>query len=363
MKAGFRSNNLDPERAPLHGLGGGGLHAHLRHGRADGLLRRHRGRRRLRALGLEHGGDAPDPVDAGHRPAAVARRTSRWRCCRPSSTARFELADIRVIFTPQTDLAILNYIAHHIIRTGRVNQDFVDKHTIFRRGKTDIGYGLRPEHPLQKKATGRRARPATRADMTLRRVRQVRLATTRWRRPPKLSGVPKNRLEALAELYADPKIKVMSLLDHGLQPAHPRRLVQQPRLQHPPADRQDLRARQQPVLADRPALGLRHRARGRHLLAPPAGRHGGDQPRAPRARRGDLEAAGRHDPRQARLPRRAAEPDAQGRQAQRLLGAGQQQHAGRRRTSTRRAIRATATRTTSSSSRTPIRRSPRWPPT
>ena len=60
-----------PQRAPLHGLGGLRLHAHLRHGRADGLLRRHRGRRRVRALGLEHGRDAPDPVDAGDRPAPV----------------------------------------------------------------------------------------------------------------------------------------------------------------------------------------------------------------------------------------------------------------------------------------------------
>ena len=63
---------------PLHGVGGGRHHAHLRHRRADGLLRRHRGRRRVRAVGLEHGGDAPDPVDAGGRPpasrAACARR-------------------------------------------------------------------------------------------------------------------------------------------------------------------------------------------------------------------------------------------------------------------------------------------------
>ena len=44
-------------------------------------------------------------------------------------------------------------------------------------------------------------------------------------------------------------------------------------------------------------------------------------PEAPRDGRGDLEAAGGHDPGQARLPRRAAEPHAQGRQAQRLLGA------------------------------------------
>ena len=66
------------ERAPLHGVGRDGVHADVRHGRADGLLRRFRGRRRLRAVGLEHGGDAPDPVEPGHRPQAQrAARPSR----------------------------------------------------------------------------------------------------------------------------------------------------------------------------------------------------------------------------------------------------------------------------------------------
>ena len=54
---------------PLHGVGRGRLHAHLRHGRADGLLRRFRGGGCVRAVGLEHGRDASDPVDAAHRPA------------------------------------------------------------------------------------------------------------------------------------------------------------------------------------------------------------------------------------------------------------------------------------------------------
>src|SRR5690348_209871 len=56
-----------------------------------------------------------------------------------------DLADIPVIFKPGTDLAILNYIANHIIKTGRVNKQFVDDHTTFMRGTTDIGYGLRPD--------------------------------------------------------------------------------------------------------------------------------------------------------------------------------------------------------------------------
>ena len=65
--------------APLHGLRGGRLHAHLRHRRADGLLRRHRGRRRLRAVGLEHGRDASDPVDPGDRSQAVGAACPRRR--------------------------------------------------------------------------------------------------------------------------------------------------------------------------------------------------------------------------------------------------------------------------------------------
>ena len=63
-----------------------------------------------------------------------------------------ELADLHMIFTPQTDLAILNFIAHHIISTGRVNKDFVGKHVNFALGNADIGYGLRPEDEREKRA-------------------------------------------------------------------------------------------------------------------------------------------------------------------------------------------------------------------
>ena len=141
-----------PQRAPLHGLRGAGVHAHVRRGRADGLLRRHRAGRRVRAVGLEHGGDAPDPVDARDRPAALRAPKTKVAVLSVFEHRSFELADIPIIFTPQTDLAILNYIANYIIRTNRVNRDFVDKHTTFKLGNDDIGYGLRPEHALQKKA-------------------------------------------------------------------------------------------------------------------------------------------------------------------------------------------------------------------
>ena len=57
-----------------------------------------------------------------------------------------------MVFAPQTDLAILNYIANYIIESGNVNEDFVNKHVNLRRGNADIGYGLRPENPLEKQA-------------------------------------------------------------------------------------------------------------------------------------------------------------------------------------------------------------------
>ena len=52
----------------------------------------------------------------------------------------FELADVPIVFNPHSDLAILNYIANYIIQNDKVNWDFVNKHTKFKRGETDIGY-------------------------------------------------------------------------------------------------------------------------------------------------------------------------------------------------------------------------------
>ncbi|MBR0694098.1 nitrate reductase catalytic subunit NapA [Bradyrhizobium lablabi] len=125
----------------------------------------------------------------------------------------FDLADLGIVFTPQTDLYILNAIAHHIIKTGRVNKDFVTAHTVFKRGQTDIGYGLRPEHPLQKKATGAaKANDAT--DMSFDEFAKF-VSDYTLEKAAKMSGVPLNRIEALAELYADPKTKVVSFWTMG----------------------------------------------------------------------------------------------------------------------------------------------------
>ena len=134
-----------------------------------------------------------------------------------------ELADNELIFTPQSDLAILNYICNYIIQNNAVNEDFVKKHVNFKKGVTDIGYGLRPNHPLEQVAGNNgypgpdgkpKGDPGKSTPMTFDEFKQfVSEYTVDY--TSKLSGVPKDRLEALAKTYADPKTKVVSYWTMG----------------------------------------------------------------------------------------------------------------------------------------------------
>ena len=126
----------------------------------------------------------------------------------------FDLADLPMIFRPQSDMAILNYIANYIIQSGAVNNEFVGKHVNFRRGVTDIGYGLRPEHPLQK-AAANAGNANDSQPMTFDEYKAF-VAEYTAKKAHDISGVPEQDLEKLARLYADPKIKVMSLWTMGV---------------------------------------------------------------------------------------------------------------------------------------------------
>jgi nitrate reductase NapA len=212
MKAGFRSNNLDPNARHCMASAVAGF---MRTFGMDEPMGCYEDFEHADAFVLWGSNMAEmHPVlwtrltdrrlSASHVKVAVLS-TYEHRC--------FDLADIKMVFTPQTDLAILNYIAKHIIESGRVNEDFVAKHVNLRKGNVDIGYGLRPEHPLEQaaenadKAGG--SEPMSFEDYA-RFVADYDLD-----RVAEMSGVPKNRLEALAELYADPGTKVMSLWTMG----------------------------------------------------------------------------------------------------------------------------------------------------
>ena len=125
----------------------------------------------------------------------------------------YDLADLGMVFTPQTDLAILNYIANYIIQTGRVNKEFVERHTNFRLGNPDIGYGLRPEHPLEQ-AAANNDKVGGWKEMTFDEYAEF-VSSYTVESVSELSGVPKEKLEALAEIYADPDVRVTSFWTMG----------------------------------------------------------------------------------------------------------------------------------------------------
>ena len=211
-KAGFRSNNIDPNAR------------HCMASAAVGFMR---------AFGIDEPMGCYDDIEAADafvlwgsnmaemHPILWTRVTDR-RLSNPGVKVAvlsvyehrsFDLADLGIVFRPQTDLAILNYIANYIIETKRVNEAFVGKHVAFKRATEDIGYGLRPEHPLEKKAKNA-AKAADLAPMTFEEFKAYVKPYTA-EKASKLSGVPAAKLKALAELYADPKVKVMSFWTMG----------------------------------------------------------------------------------------------------------------------------------------------------
>jgi nitrate reductase NapA len=212
FKAGFRSNNIDPN---------------ARHCMASAVMGF------MRTFGMDEPMGCYDDFEAADafvlwgsnmaemHPILWSRLTDRRLSAPHVKVAvlstfehrSFDLADIPIVFKPQTDLAILNAIANHIITTGRVDKHFVAQHVAFKIGQTDIGYGLRPEHPLEQKAKGR-ANPGDARDGSFEDYAKFVSAYT-LERAADMSGVPLSRLRQLAELYADPKTKVMSLWTMG----------------------------------------------------------------------------------------------------------------------------------------------------
>jgi hypothetical protein len=67
----------------------------------------------------------------------------------------------------------------------------------------------------------------------------------------RISGVPKDKLERLAKLYADPKKKIVSYWTMGFNQHTRGTWVEQHDLQRASADGERFRAGQRPVLADR----------------------------------------------------------------------------------------------------------------
>ena len=75
-------------------------------------------------------------------------------------------------------------------------------------GNTDIGYGLRPEHLKERAA--KNAKNAKGSKPYTFEEYKAFVAEYTVEKAHELSGVPMDKLEALAKLYAEPEKKVVS---------------------------------------------------------------------------------------------------------------------------------------------------------
>ena len=192
FKAGFRSNNLDPN---------------ARHCMASAVVGF------MRTFGMDEPMGCYDDFEAADafvlwgsnmaemHPILWTRVTDRRLVAPHVKVAvlstfehrSFDLADIRMVFKPQTDLAILNAIANHIIKTERGQQGLRRQaHGVQARPDR---HRLRPAAGTSAGAEGDRhaPRPATRPTSPSRTTRSSSREYT-LDKASKISGVPVNRL-------------------------------------------------------------------------------------------------------------------------------------------------------------------------
>lgn len=143
MKAGFRSNNIDPN---------------ARHCMASAVVGF------MQVFGIDEPANVYDDIEladtfvfCGANPAEAhpvlwSRVTDRKLTHKPTrifnittyANMTSDIADVDIVIKPNTDLALMNYLAREIVARNAVNMDFVTRHCVFAAGPVDIGYGLRP---------------------------------------------------------------------------------------------------------------------------------------------------------------------------------------------------------------------------
>ena len=137
------------------------------------------------------------------------------------TTPTSAMADLELVFKPQTDLAIWNYIAREILARKAVDQTFVERHCVFATGHNDIGFALR-DADSREQSQGHRKQAGQHWLISLEDFRQgvapytldyvARLAKGDSAEP---LNAFKDKLVQLADAYADRARKVVSFWTMG----------------------------------------------------------------------------------------------------------------------------------------------------
>jgi len=168
-----------------------------------------------------------------------------------------DMADLEIVMKPNADLALWNYLAREIVERGAVDREFLERHCVFATGPADIGFGMRRDDthafPAELDTRAREREVVQGHDELIaqsagaavpgepRKVPQEHAATAaahwlisfeEFRRAlqpytlefvaPLAKGDPDEPLDAfqdklrqLADLYADPKRKIVSFWTMG----------------------------------------------------------------------------------------------------------------------------------------------------
>ena len=121
------------------------------------------------------------------------------------TTRSSKASDRAFIFKPQTDLALANAICYEIIHNGWVNSKFVEDHCVFKKGKTNIGYGLEDKFAFKDEPQ----------DISFAAFKEM-LEDYRPDKVAALSGVSVKDIKYLASLYGSPNHKVTSFWCMGM---------------------------------------------------------------------------------------------------------------------------------------------------
>ncbi|MEW9051498.1 MAG: nitrate reductase catalytic subunit NapA [Neobacillus sp.] len=122
-----------------------------------------------------------------------------------------ELADVVMIFRPQSDLAIANAIANYLIEKNLYDQQFINEHTQFKAGTENLG------HTFDDNYEATEIGKVADKDWTISFDEyKTMVSEYTLEKAEELSGVPAKDIEALAKEFADPNKKVLSLWTMGV---------------------------------------------------------------------------------------------------------------------------------------------------
>lgn len=120
-------------------------------------------------------------------------------------------ADKVMVFKPNTDLAIANCIANYLVQNKKYDEAFVNDHLQFKQGTENIGNAI--DDGYDASDVGKsvdKVEPITFEEYA------ARLEPYTFEYTAQLSGVAAEDLKELAEVFADPNKKVMSLWTMGV---------------------------------------------------------------------------------------------------------------------------------------------------